>query len=79
MILPSLKSLVPVCAIRFKHHDLEEAAEPPEVEQAPVAREKVDPLATVRENAIWWGIAGGGALGLALVLRPLFARRKSSM
>lgn len=44
-----------------------------------MAREKADPLATVRENAIWWGIAGGGALGLALVLRPLFSRRKSSM
>ena len=58
---------------------VEEAAEPAEVDQAPMAREKADPLAAVRENAIWWGIAGGGALGLALVLRPLFARRKSSM
>lgn len=58
---------------------VEEAAEPPEVEQAPMAREKVDPLATVRENAIWWAIGGGGALGLGLVLRPLFSRRKSSM
>lgn len=58
---------------------VEEAAAAPEVEQAPMAREKVDPLASVRENAIWWGIAGGGALGLALVLRPLFARRKGSM
>ena len=58
---------------------VEEVAEPVEVDQAPMAREKADPLATVRENAIWWGIAGGGALGLALVLRPLFSRRKSSM
>ncbi|MFI5624633.1 S8/S53 family peptidase [Nocardioides sp. NPDC051685] len=58
---------------------VEEAAEPPEVEQAPMAREKVDPLASVRENAIWWGIGGGGALGLGLVLRPLFSRRKGSM
>ncbi|MDQ4112442.1 MAG: S8/S53 family peptidase [Actinomycetota bacterium] len=58
---------------------VEEAAKPPEVDQAPMAREKADPLATVRENAIWWGIAGGGALGLGLVLRPLFSRRKSSM
>ncbi|MFJ9392495.1 hypothetical protein ACIRON_27000 [Nocardioides sp. NPDC101246] len=58
---------------------VEEAAEPPEVEQAPMAREKVDPLATVRENAIWWAIGGGGALGLGLVLRPLFSRRKGSM
>ncbi|SDK02712.1 membrane-anchored mycosin MYCP [Nocardioides sp. YR527] len=58
---------------------VEEAAKPPEVEQAPMAREKVDPLATVRENAIWWAIAGGGALGLGLVLRPLLSRRKGSM
>ena len=58
---------------------VEEAAAPPEVEQAPMAREKVDPLATVRENAVWWGIGGGGALGLGLVLRPLFSRRKGSM
>ena len=58
---------------------VEEAAAPPEVEQAPMAREEADPLDAVRENAIWWGIAGGGALGLGLVLRPLFSRRKSSM
>ena len=58
---------------------VEEAAAPPEVEQAPMAREKVDPLASVRENAIWWGIGGGGALGLGLVLRPLFSRRKGTM
>ncbi|MEI7056040.1 S8/S53 family peptidase [Nocardioides sp. CCNWLW239] len=58
---------------------VEEAAAAPEVEQAPMAREKVDPLASVRENAIWWGIVGGGALGLGLVLRPMFSRRKGSM
>ncbi|MBB3088195.1 S8/S53 family peptidase [Nocardioides albus] len=58
---------------------VEEAATVPEVEQAPMAREEVDPLATVRENAIWWGIVGGGALGLGLVLRPLFSRRKGTM
>lgn len=58
---------------------VEEAATAPEIEQAPMAREKVDPLAAVRENAVWWGIAGGGALGLGLVLRPLFSRRKGSM
>ncbi len=58
---------------------VEEAAEPPEVEQAPMARDKVDPLAIVRENALWWGIGGGGALGLGLVLRPVFSRRKGAM
>lgn len=50
-----------------------------DVEPAPMAKEQKDPLATVRENAIWWGIGGGGALGLGLVLRPLFSRRKGSM
>lgn len=58
---------------------VKEPTEPPEVEQAPMAREKADPLAAIRDNAIWWGIGGGGALGLGLVLRPLFSRRKSSM
>jgi membrane-anchored mycosin MYCP len=58
---------------------VEEAAKPPEIEQAPMAKEKVDPLAPVRENAVWWGIGGGGALGLGLVLRPLFSRRKSRL
>lgn len=58
---------------------VEEAAESPEVEQAPMAREKVDPLAAIRDDAIWWGIGGGGALGLGLVLRPLFSRRKNPM
>lgn len=58
---------------------VKETAEPPEVEQAPMAREKVDPLDAVRDSAVWWGIGGGGALGLGLVLRPLFSRRKGSM
>lgn len=57
----------------------EKPDETPAVEQAPAAREKADPLATVRKNAVWWGIGGGGALGLGLVLRPLFSRRKGSM
>ena len=54
-------------------------AETPDAAPAPMAREAEDPLADVRKNAVWWGIGGGGALGLALVLRPLFSRRKGSM
>ena len=34
-----------------------------------------DLLATVRDDAAWWGVLGGGALLLALVLRPVLARR----
>ena len=34
-----------------------------------------DVLAATRRNAVWWGLLGGGALLLALVLRPVLARR----
>ncbi|MBM7507943.1 membrane-anchored mycosin MYCP [Nocardioides salarius] len=34
-----------------------------------------DLLASVRDDAVWWGVLGGGALLLALVLRPVLARR----
>jgi len=34
-----------------------------------------DPLASTRDNAAWWGLLGGGALLVAMVLRPLLARR----
>jgi membrane-anchored mycosin MYCP len=33
-----------------------------------------DTLAGSRRRALWWGVLGGGALLLALVLRPLLAR-----
>lgn len=35
-----------------------------------------DPLAGTRHNAVWWGLLGGGALLLAVVLRPVLARRR---
>ena len=41
---------------------------------APEAR--ADELSATRENAVWWGLLGGGALLLALLLRPVLARRR---
>ena len=35
-----------------------------------------DVLAATREHAVWWGLLGGGALLLALLLRPVLARRR---
>jgi membrane-anchored mycosin MYCP len=37
-----------------------------------------DVLASTRRDAVWWGLLGGGALLLALVLRPVLARRRTS-
>ena len=41
-----------------------------------VPEEPDDVLAATRENAVWWGLLGGGILLLALVLRPVLARRR---
>ncbi len=35
-----------------------------------------DVLAGTRRNAVWWGLFGGGALLVAVVLRPVLARRR---
>ena len=35
-----------------------------------------DLLASTRENAVWWGLIGGGVLLVALMLRPVLARRR---
>lgn len=35
-----------------------------------------DVLAATREDAVWWGLLGGGALMLALLLRPVLSRRR---
>ena len=35
-----------------------------------------DLLAGTRRDAVWWGLLGGGVLLLALVLRPVLARRR---
>jgi membrane-anchored mycosin MYCP len=38
-----------------------------------------DVLASTRKDAVWWGLAGGGTLLLALVLRPVLARRRRTL
>jgi membrane-anchored mycosin MYCP len=35
-----------------------------------------DLLASVRDDAVWWGLIGGGTLVVALLLRPVLARRR---
>jgi membrane-anchored mycosin MYCP len=35
-----------------------------------------DALAGTRHLSVWWGLLGGGALLLALVLRPVLSRRR---
>jgi len=42
--------------------------------QAP--RAEADVLDETRRDALWWGLAGGGALVIALLLRPVLARRR---
>ena len=37
---------------------------------------EADVLAATRDHAVWWGLLGGGALLLALLLRPVLARRR---
>ncbi len=37
-----------------------------------------DVLAATKDRAVWWGLFGGGGLVLALLLRPLLARRRDT-
>lgn len=39
---------------------------------------ETDALADAKHEAVWWGLAGGGAVVLALLLRPLLARRRGA-
>ncbi|QZY29335.1 S8 family serine peptidase [Nocardioides coralli] len=45
--------------------------------RAEAPTDPVDPVAGVLADARWWGLLGGGLLVVALVLRPLLARRRS--
>jgi membrane-anchored mycosin MYCP len=44
--------------------------------KAKAPRPEADVLADTRRDAVWWGLAGGGALVVALLLRPVLARRR---
>lgn len=46
------------------------------VPRGKVPAERADLLAGTRREAVWWGLAGGGALVVLLVLRPVLARRR---
>jgi membrane-anchored mycosin MYCP len=54
-----------------------EVVEKQQVLQLP--EEPKDVLASTRHDAVWWGLAGGGALVLALVLRPVLTRRRRTV
>ena len=51
---------------------VEERALPP----AAAPRPDADPLADARDDAVWFGLLGGAAVVLALLLRPVLARRR---
>ncbi|GAB3762201.1 membrane-anchored mycosin MYCP [Nocardioides ginsengisegetis] len=44
--------------------------------RATAPRPQADVLASTRHHAVWWGLLGGGALLVALMLRPVLARRR---
>ena len=39
--------------------------------------EEPDVLESTRRDAVWWGLFGGGALVVALLLRPVLSRRRT--
>lgn len=47
-----------------------------EAEPAAAPRDPEDVLAGTRRDAVWWGLLGGGALVVAVVLRPVLSRRR---
>ncbi|NYD32902.1 S8 family serine peptidase [Nocardioides kongjuensis] len=46
------------------------------VEPARPPRAQADALAGARHDAVWWGLGGGAALVVLLILRPLLSRRR---
>lgn len=44
--------------------------------KARAPRPAADVLEDTRRDAVWWGLAGGGALVIAMLLRPVLARRR---
>ncbi|MFA6297523.1 MAG: S8/S53 family peptidase [Nocardioides sp.] len=45
-------------------------------ERAEAPTPKADVLASTKRNAVWWGLLAGGALVVAMLLRPVLARRR---
>ncbi len=45
-------------------------------ERAEAPRPQADVLASTKRNAVWWGLLAGGALVVAVLLRPVLARRR---
>ena len=64
--------------LTFDDRDAPETSETDNtVLKAQAPRPEADVLADTREDAVWWGLAGGGALVVAMLLRPLLARRRT--
>lgn len=49
---------------------------PQRAEPVPLPRAEPDVLEGTRRDAVWWGLFGGGALVVALLLRPVLSRRR---
>ncbi len=50
---------------------------PPPATPAPLPQPEPDVLRGTRRNAVWWGLFGGGALVVAMLLRPVLSRRRA--
>lgn len=50
--------------------------EPEVVPRAKAPPEREDLLADTRDNVVWWGLGGAGAIAVLLVLRPVLGRRR---
>lgn len=48
-----------------------------QVAPAVLPQDEPDVLSGTRRNAVWWGLFGGGALVVALLLRPVLSRRRT--
>lgn len=54
----------------------EQTAPEPDTQVYAAPSPEPDVLASTRRDAVWWGLLGGGALLLALVLGPVISRRR---
>lgn len=45
-------------------------------QRAEAPKPQADVLASTKRNAVWWGLLAGGALIVAVLLRPVLARRR---